>query len=134
MILLAVWVTLPDGGQIAVGELACSDPDAAGTFNSEFEYAASWLLHRQRFPLDPISLPLGRSRFPAKNLEPPLAVFDDALPDDWGRALMIREGQLPHGQQGVPFLLRELARHQRPSVGALRFVTSLAPSATVAST
>ncbi len=124
MILLTVWITLPDGEQAAVGELACSEPDAAGAFNSEFEYAASWLRHRQRFPLDPLSLPLGSRRFPSKNLEPPLAVFDDALPDDWGRALLAREHHLPRGRQGAPFLLREIASHQRASIGALRFGTS----------
>ncbi len=103
MILLTVWITLPDGEQVAVGELACSDPDAAGAFNSEFEYGAQWLQHRQCFPLDPLSLPIGRGRFPAKNLEPPLGVFEDTLPDDWGRALIVRERRLPHGQQGIPF-------------------------------
>ena len=122
MILLAVWITLPDGEQAIVGELACSDPDAAGTFDSEFEYARSWLTHSKRFPLDPNSVPLGRSRFAAKNLEPPLGVFYDALPDDWGRALIVRDRRLPRGQQGAPYLLRELAAHHRPSVGALHFV------------
>jgi serine/threonine-protein kinase HipA len=124
VILLAVWVTLPDGENVSVGELACSDPDGGGTFKSEFEYAAGWLQHRQRFPLDPLSLPLRRGRFPAKNLDPPLAVFDDALPDDWGRALVIRGRQLSRSQQGIPFLLRELADHPRASVGALRFVAN----------
>ncbi|MCC6195301.1 MAG: type II toxin-antitoxin system HipA family toxin [Burkholderiales bacterium] len=128
MILLAVWITLPDGEQARVGELACSDPDDAGVFGSEFEYAPSWLEHRQRFPLDPVSLPLGRGRFPARNIEPPLGVFDDALPDDWGRALIVRNRRLPRGKQGVPFLLRELAARHGPTVGALQFaIGSLQP-------
>ena len=122
MILLAVWLTLPDGEQAMVGDLACGDPDAAGSFNSEFEYALSWLAHPKRFPLDPISLPIRRGRFAALNIEPPLGVFDDVLPDDWGRALIIRDRKLARGQQGTPYLLRELAAHHSPSVGALRFV------------
>ena len=122
MILLSVRITLPDGDETAVGELACGDPDAAGAFTAEFEYAAAWLRHPQRFPLDPLSLPLGRGRFAARNLEPPLAVFDDALPDDWGRALIVRQRRLPRGQQGAPYVLRELAAHHGPNVGALRFV------------
>lgn len=127
MILFTVWVTLPDGTQVAAGQLACGDPDPAGGFASEFEYAPQWLSHPQRFPLDPLSLPLGRARFPARNLEPPLAVFDDALPDDWGRALIVRQHRLPRSQQSVPFLLRTLATHHGPAVGALRFTIDRAP-------
>lgn len=122
MILLAVWITLPRGEQVLVGELACSDPEGSGAFESEFEYAASWLSDARRFPLDPISLPLRTGRFTAKNLEPPLGAFDDALPDDWGRALIARDRKLPRGQQGEPFLLRELAARHGPAIGAVRFV------------
>ena len=122
MILLGVWITLPDGTEAMVGELACGDPDAAGSFASEFEYAGTWLQHKQRFALDPLSMALRPGRFVARNLEPPLAVFDDALPDDWGRALIVRKRQLPRGQQGAPHLLGELAAHQGGSIGALRFV------------
>lgn len=129
MILLSVRITLPDGDETLVGDLACSDPDAAGGFTSEFEYATAWLRHPQRFPLDPLSLPLGRGRFASRNLEPPLAVFDDALPDDWGRALIIRQSRLPRGQQGAPYLLRELAAHHGPGVGALRFAIGNDPPA-----
>jgi len=122
VILLAVWVTLSDGDEAMVGELACGDPDAAGSFASEFEYAQTWLRHGQRFALDPLSMALRPGRFVARNLEPPLAVFDDALPDDWGRALIVREGQLPRGGQGSPYLLGELARREGGTIGALRFV------------
>lgn len=123
MILLAVWVTLPGGEEAVAGELACSDLDGNGAFASEFEYASAWLQHPHTFALDPVSLPLRRGRFAARNLEPPLAVFDDALPDDWGRALIVRRLRLPRGQQGAPFLLRALADRHAGSIGALRFVT-----------
>lgn len=122
MILLAVWITLPDGEEAMVGELACGDPDTDGSFASEFEYAGTWLQHQQRFALDPLSLALRAGRFVARNLEPPLAVFDDALPDDWGRALIVRERRLPRGQQGAQYLLRELAARQGGGIGALRFI------------
>lgn len=137
MILLSVWLTLPDGEQVMVGDLACGDSDAAGAFASEFEYAPQWLADPRGFPLDPISLPLRRGRFAANNLEPPLGVFDDALPDDWGRALIARERKLPRGQQGAPFLLREMAAQHGPSIGSLLFVegrgppTSKPPAATI---
>jgi serine/threonine-protein kinase HipA len=123
VILLAVWVTLPDGEEAMAGELACSDPDASGAFASEFEYAATWLLNPRAFALDPVSMPLRRGRFEARNLEPPLAVFDDVLPDDWGRGLIVRQRRLPRGRQGAPFLLAELATRRELGVGALRFST-----------
>jgi serine/threonine-protein kinase HipA len=102
VILLAVWVTLPDGEEAVAGEFACGDPDPGGAFASEFEYAATWLAHPPAFALDPVTMPLRRGRFSARNLEPPLAVFDDALPDDWGRALIVRQRRLPRGKQGAP--------------------------------
>jgi len=129
VILLAVWVTLPGGEEAMAGELACGDPDGNGAFACEFEYTPTWLQHPQAFALDPVSLPLRRGRFAARNLEPPLAVFDDALPDDWGRALIVRQLRLPRGQQGAPFLLRALADRHTNSIGALRFETDrLAPA------
>ena len=120
MIHLAVWITLPDGTQVQAGELACSDPDADGRFASEFAYDPAWLRHPQCFALDPVSLPLGRGRFPGRQLEPPLGVFEDALPDDWGRALIIRRRQLPRAQQSAPVLLQEMADHGL-GLGALMF-------------
>lgn len=123
MIVLPVWVTLPDGRTLAVGTLACSGPDEAGRFESEFAYDDGWLRDRDCFPLDPLSLPLGAGRFHARQLEPPLAVFDDALPDDWGRELIVRSRRLPHRQQGAPYLLKVMAEHGL-GLGALSFSES----------
>ncbi len=123
MIVLPVWVTLPDGRTLAVGTLACSEPDEAGRFESEFAYDDGWLRDRDCFPLDPLSLPLGAGRFHARQLEPPLAVFDDALPDDWGRELIVRSRRLPHRQQGAPYLLKVMAEHGL-GLGALSFSES----------
>ena len=120
MIHLSVWITLPDGAQVKVGELACSDPDGDGRFASEFAYDPAWLRHPNRFPLDPVSLPLNGSRFSGHQLEPPLGVVEDALPDDWGRALIIRRRQLPRAQQSAPFLLQELVE-QGAGLGAIMF-------------
>lgn len=125
MIHLTVWLTLPDATTTKVGELACTDADDAGRFESEFAYSEDWLIHRQRFALDPLSLPLGRGRFRARKLEPPLAVFEDALPDDWGRALIIRSRKLPRRERSEPFLLREMANHGI-GMGALAFTLSAA--------
>ncbi len=120
MIVLPVWVTLPNGTSASAGTLACTDADESGAYESEFAYADTWLEHANRFPLDPISLPLGNGRFRSRGLEPPLAVFDDALPDDWGRELIVRTQALPRREQGAPHLLRLMARHGL-GLGALRF-------------
>ncbi len=88
---LFVWVRRADGTFKPVGELATTDPVAAGgRFESEFEYSRDWIADPRAFALDPVSLPLqppGR-RFRAEQFHPPLSVFDDALPDDWGRRLL----------------------------------------------
>jgi len=117
---LAVWITLPDGAQIKVGELACSDPKGDGRFAGEFAYDPAWLRHRHRFPLDPVSLPLNGRRCSRQQPEPPLGVIEDARPDDWGRALIMRRRQLPRAQQGAPFLLQERAEHGA-GLGAIMF-------------
>lgn len=95
---LFVWVRGIDGTCRLAGELVITDPNPNGKFTAEFAYSRDWD-RREAFPLDPISLPLGAParRFQAEQLHPPLSVFDDALPDDWGRRLLIaalrREGR-----------------------------------------
>jgi serine/threonine-protein kinase HipA len=122
VIVLGVWVRHPDGAIGRAGDLACTDPDAHVRFEAEFEYAAEWLADRRSFALDPESLPTrDRSRplrFRAENLHPPLSVFEDALPDDWGRRLLVLDRRLPRAQQGLPYLLRELGAD---GLGALAF-------------
>ncbi len=120
MIHLAVWLTLPDASTLKVGELACTDADEGGRYESEFAYDDDWLSRRRRFALDPVSLPLGRGRYRSTKFEPPLAVFEDALPDDWGRGLIVRALKLPRRERGEPFLLREMAAHGL-GLGALGF-------------
>jgi len=104
VILLGVWVKLPEGKLAHAGDLACGDPDAQGRYESEFEYAEGWLAHPSAFDLDPESLRLanGRARHRASNLHPPLGVFEDALPDDWGRRLLVFDRRLPRGAQRRP--------------------------------
>lgn len=128
MIVLGVWLRRPDGTIARAGDLACSEPDAHGRFDSEFEYAAEWLADPRSFALDPESLPIGRrhgpARFRSEGLFPPLGVFEDALPDDWGRKLLVLDRRLPRGQQGAPYLLREIGAD---GLGALAFATAGVP-------
>lgn len=120
MILLGVWVRLSDGKLAHAGDLACGDPDSQGRYESEFEYAEGWLAHPSAFDLDPESLRLanGRARHRGSNLHPPLGVFEDALPDDWGRRLLVFDRRLARGAQSEAHLLRELGAD---GLGALAF-------------
>ncbi len=120
MILLGVWVRLPSGRLARAGDLACGDPDSQGRYESEFEYAEEWLGHPSAFDLDPESLRLanGQMRHRGFNLHPPLGVFEDALPDEWGRRLLVFDRRLPRGEQSEAQLLRELGAD---GLGALAF-------------
>ena len=118
MIRLDAWLTLPDGAVRHIGELAFSDADAQGRFASAFRYTAAWLDDPRAFPLDQANLPLSTQEYPARQLGTPLMALDDALPDAWGRRLLILRDQLPRGRQNEPNLLRALAGR---GLGALGF-------------
>jgi serine/threonine-protein kinase HipA len=118
-----VWVRRPEGGIRLVGELATTAPDRnSGRFESEFEYTRAWAGEADSFALDPVSLPLDAARrFRAEMLYPPLAVFDDALPDDWGRRLL---AAAITADGGTPTLPQMLLRMGGGGTGALLFTTT----------
>jgi len=120
-----VWVRRAEGAIHLVGELATTAPDRnSGHFESEFEYSSGWARQAGAFPLDPVSLPLDAGRrFRAEMLYPPLAVFDDALPDDWGRRLLA-SGITAGG--GTPTLPEMLLRMRGGGTGALLFTATTA--------
>jgi serine/threonine-protein kinase HipA len=123
-----VWVRRPDGAIHLAGELATTAPHrSSGRFESEFEYARSWVSESGAFALDPVSLPLDASRrFRAEMLYPPLAVFEDALPDEWGRRLLAAAITADEG--GTPTLPEMLLRMRGGGTGALLFTaTDTAP-------
>ena len=120
MIELAVAIVLPDGAEAHVGDAVFGDADAHGRYAGEFRYTAQWLAHPGVFAIDPESLPLslGRAIVRSENLRPPLSVFDDALPDRWGRALLVAGHRLPAREQTEPRLLELVGD---AALGALRF-------------
>ncbi len=125
MMRLDAWLTLPDGACRRVGELAFSEADQQGRYVSAFRYTPDWLRDPAAFALDPANLPLGPTEYQADRLTPPLMVFDDALPDAWGRRLLILRGELARREQSEPHLLRVLAGR---GLGALGFFApGLAP-------
>jgi serine/threonine-protein kinase HipA len=122
-----VWVRRPEGAIRLVGELATTASDRnSGRFESEFEYTRAWASEAGAFALDPVSLPLDAARrFRAEMLYPPLAVFDDTLPDDWGRRLLAAAITTDGGTPTSPEML---LRMRGGGTGALLFTaTDTAP-------
>ena len=121
MIFLDVWLTHPDGEQVKAGEMAVQEPETnrGGAMEGEFRYTLDYLNSAKAFPLDPVSLPLDRRVFQASNPQTGIhQVFDDSLPDDWGRQLLIRRYNLSKGQHRSPHLLPLLGRS---ALGGLRY-------------
>lgn len=112
MIRLGCWLRRPDGADAAVpvGEIRVGDPDPrSGALQGAFRYAPGYLEDPDAFALDPLHLPLTPGILdaarPASGIH---AVFEDSLPDAWGRGLMIRRLQLPRDRQTPPHLLAAL--------------------------
>jgi len=118
--LLHVWITLPDGETALLGQLAFGDLRPDGTAPTAFRYAPAWLARPQAFAVtpDPQALPLDGREFNGSHLGPPLQVFDDALPDDWGRRLIVAENKLPMSRQAPYWFLHAVSGD---GLGALTF-------------
>ena len=125
MIRLNVWMRIPDGAARLAGEMAATDSTPNGQFESEFEYSSEWLGFAHGFDLDPASLSRARSRrFQATSFLPPLSVFDDVLPDSWGRRLMAIAIKADGRKPTSPELLRRIGAN---GLGALSFSESPDP-------
>lgn len=109
MIKLNIWLTLENGHRNLCGEMVCGEPDHRGQIRSEFRYYPEYLEAPFAFPLDPVSLPLHRQVFHCDRPKGVFAVFEDSLPDDWGRKLLVRKAKLPRGRQTLPEMLKALA-------------------------
>ena len=82
-----IFMQLPDGNRATVGRLLY-EKLAGGTIQSYFRYESSWITQADSFPLDPVNLPLKTSVFQLKSRTGLWGVFEDALPDAWGRRLI----------------------------------------------
>lgn len=120
--ILQVWVRTPAGGMLAAGEIRVQGPDPVrGALTGAFRYAPDYLQNPGALPLDPIHLPLSTAVFSANRPHAGVhGVFEDALPDDWGRSLLAREHQLSPGEQRVPQLLGCIGSR---AIGALVFAS-----------
>ncbi|QEM67902.1 type II toxin-antitoxin system HipA family toxin [Geobacter sp. FeAm09] len=111
---LNVWSRLTS--EILVGDMVC-EIDDYGLARGAFRYSPGFLEHVDAFPLDPVSLPLQQEIFEFRH--PGVAkVFEDSLPDDWGRKLLIRKHGIPQQRQNMPVLLAALGGS---ALGALAF-------------
>lgn len=118
MIKFHIWLTTHQGLHLHAGELVTSAPDARGALNGQFRYSPEYLENRSSFPLDPIHLPLSPGIYEANRPHSGVhGVFEDSLPDDWGRGLLIKRYNLPRHEQRIPHLLRCLEN----SIGALSY-------------
>jgi serine/threonine-protein kinase HipA len=72
--------------------------------------------------LDPVSLPLKPDTFSIDSGI--FGVFEDSLPDDWGRKLLVRKNQIPRHEQNLPKLLLALGN---TGLGALSFTDQAKP-------
>lgn len=118
MIKLDVWLTYCDKQKVQCGEIACKSPDSQGRIEGMFRYTQNYLDDPGKFPLDPVSLPLKSGVFECPRPYGVFAVFEDSLPDDWGRRLLVRKANLPRGRQTVPELLNALGGN---GMGALSY-------------
>ena len=121
---IEVWIALKEH-QILVGEMVCEIGED-GRGRGAFRYALDYLNQPGAFTLDPVSLPLREGEF---SIEHPgiFGVFEDSLPDDWGRRLLLRKHRIPLHQQNLPNLL--LAQGGA-GLGALSFVGEGTPQQT----
>jgi len=111
---LSVWVRL--AGEVPVGEIVCEISDN-GRANGAFRYASDFLQSKDAFPLDPVSLPLRTEPFTVNH--PGIAgVFEDSLPDDWGRRLLVRKHGIPRHSQNLATMLAALGS---AGLGALAY-------------
>ncbi len=118
---IEVWISLVDI-QVLAGEMV-SEIDEDGRGRGAFRYAPDYLDRPDAFALDPVSLPLREGEF---NVVHPgvFGVFEDSLPDDWGRPLLVRKNGIPRHQQNLPTLLLALGAS---GLGALAYTEQGAP-------
>jgi serine/threonine-protein kinase HipA len=118
---IEVWITLADE-PVAAGEMVC-EIDSAGRGRGAFRYVPGYFKQPGAMALDPVSLPLREGEF---SVDHPgvFGVFEDSLPDDWGRRLLVRKLGIPLHQQNLPNLLLALGGS---GLGALSYTEQGAP-------
>jgi len=118
---IGVWDRLSDDHRL-VGEMICEIAEN-GRSRTAFRYEQEYLERSDAFALDPVSLPLTSDSFLTERPDM-FGVFEDSLPDDWGRNLLVRKHQIPRHEQNLPNLLVALGS---TGLGALSFTDHAKP-------
>lgn len=109
---LGVFLTDPNGRTVLAGEIGSEGGEG------EFRYTPGYLSSPESFPIDPEILPLQPSPTGYRGRDGIAPVFEDSLPDTWGRRLLIRRSKLSRSEQTLPRLLIELGS---AGLGALSY-------------
>ena len=117
-----------NGDHRPAGEMICEIAEG-GRVRSAFRYEREYLERNDAFALDPVSLPLKSDSFSSDQPLGIFGVFEDSLPDDWGRNLLIRKHQIVRHAQNLPNLLLALGNS---GLGALSFTDHPKPHPPVA--
>lgn len=120
MLHLDVILILPNRLKITCGEIITGTPEPNGRIKGAFRYTPEYLQHPDAFPLDPVNLPLIPKEFLSNRPQGIHGVFEDALPDDWGRKILARKANLTLREQTEPRFLEALGHN---GMGALCFQT-----------
>jgi serine/threonine-protein kinase HipA len=118
---IEVWITLA-ADRVLVGEMVC-EISSGNRSRGAFRYTPDYLNRSDAFALDPVSLPLHEGDFTI--VHPGVfGVFEDSLPDAWGRRLLVRKHRIPLHQQHLTNLLLALGAS---GLGALSYTEQGAP-------
>ncbi|MCB2184408.1 MAG: type II toxin-antitoxin system HipA family toxin [Desulfobulbaceae bacterium] len=106
---LYVYAVFPDGEIVQAGRILSRNLNTYGQYEGFFRYSSSYLDHPKAYPVDPVHLPLADKTFASAKSELGLhEVFDDSLPDAWGRHILARKGGLERSRFAPAHLLSVL--------------------------
>ncbi|MFH2124156.1 MAG: type II toxin-antitoxin system HipA family toxin [Pseudomonadota bacterium] len=107
---LQVFARMPGGELLHAGRLLSRNLSSLDHKQGFFQYNASYLAHPAAYSLDPVHLPLGPGTFNANRGESGIhAIFDDSLPDAWGRSILAKRAGLDKTRFNSIHLLAALA-------------------------
>lgn len=117
---LYVHAIMTDGELIKVGRILSRNLQNQGRLEGFFRYEPNYLDHPKAYPVDPVNLPLMHNKvFAANNPVTGIhSIFEDSLPDAWGRQILARQGQLELNRSRPAHLLSVL---QNKGLGRLIF-------------
>ncbi len=96
----------PDGQIVEVGRLLVRNLLTYKKQEGFFRYAPTFLEHPKAYAIDPVHLPLTTRTFTADlHQEGIHYIFDDSLPDGWGRHILARKGGIERSRYTPAHLL-----------------------------